>query len=126
MAINAIATGVRNSMCDAFVDAIDAGAGAGTLTVHTAAYASLLATLTFSDPAFGAAASGTATASAITSGTAGNTGTAAVLRIADSNTTTVADGTVGTSGEDFNLNTTSITTNDSVSCSSCTITMPAS
>jgi hypothetical protein len=127
MAINNIATGVRNAMCDVFVDAIDAGAGAGTLSIHTAAFAALLATLTFSDPAFGAAASGTATASAITDdSSADNTGTAAVLRIRDSSPATVAEGTVGAGSGDLSLNTVSITAGDRVSCTSATITVPAS
>lgn len=127
MAINNIATTVRNAMCDAFVDALDAGAGAGLLRVFTAAFATLLAQLTFSDPAFGAASSGAATASAITSDSSADaTGTAAVLRLLDSTPTTVAEGTVGTSGADYNLNTTSITTGDQVSCTSAVITMPAS
>jgi hypothetical protein len=127
MAINNIATGVRNAMCDAFVDAIDAGAGAGTLKVYTSAFASLLATLTFSDPAFGAASTGAATASAITDdSSADNTGTAAVLRISDSSPATVAEGTVGAGSGDLSLNTVSITSGDRVSCSSAVITMPAS
>lgn len=127
MAINNIATGVRNAMCDAFVDALDAGAGAGTLLIYTSAFGTLLATLTFSDPAFGAASGGTATASAITDDTSADaTGTAAVLRLRDSTPATVAEGTVGTSGADLNLNTTSITTGDRVACTSATITMPAS
>lgn len=127
MAINNIATGVRNSMCDAFVDAIDAGVGAGTLKIYTAAFGTLLATLTFSDPAFGAAAAGTATASAITAdASADNSGTAAVFRIADSGATTVCEGTVGTSGADINFNTVSWTAGDNISVSSMTVTMPAS
>lgn len=127
MAINNIATSVRNTMCDAFVDAIDAGAGAGTLKIYTGSFAALLGTLTFSDPAFGSASNGTATANAISDDTsADNTGTAAVLRISDSSPATVAEGTVGTSGADLNLNTTSITSGDRISCSSATVTMPAS
>lgn len=127
MAINNIATSVRNGMCDVFVDAIDGGAGAGLLEIHTTAFGTKLATLTFSDPAFGAASSGTATASAITDDSSADaTGTAAVLRITDSVPNTVAEGTVATSGGDLNLNTTSITTGDRVSCTAATVTMPAS
>ena|SRR5687767_1207368 len=127
MALNNIATAVRNSMCDALVDAIDAGAGAGTLKGYTSAFGTLLFTLTFSDPAFGAAASGTATASAITDDSSADaTGTAAVLRIQDSSPATVVEGTIGAGSGDLSLNTTSITTGDRVSCSSATITVPAS
>ncbi len=127
MALNNIATSVRNTMCDALVDAIDAGAGAGTLAIYTSAFATLLATLTFSDPAFGAASSGTATASAITNDSSADaSGTAAVLRIASSTPTTVVEGTVGAGSGDLSLNTVSITAGDIVSCTAATITQPAS
>lgn len=59
-------TAVRNAIADLVVDGIDAGAAAGTLEFQTAGSVEV-ATLTFSDPAFGAAAAGVATASAITS-----------------------------------------------------------
>ncbi len=87
----------------------------------------LLAQLTFSATAFPTStASGgtvTATANAITSGTAGNTGTAGYFALIKSDTTTVvATGSVGTSGADLNLNSLSITSGATVSCSSFTIT----
>lgn len=127
MAINNIATSIRNTMCDAFVDALDAGAGAGTLKGFTAAFAALLFTNTFSDPAFGAAAAGVATANAISDDTSADaTGTAAVLRLADSVPTTVAEGTIGAGSGDLSLNTVSITAGDRVSITSATVTMPAS
>lgn len=129
MAINNIATGVRNSMCDALVDAIDAGTtdAAGDFQIYTAAFGTLLAELAFSNPAFGAAATGTATANSITDDSSANaTGTAAVCRIRDRDNATVFEGTVGTTGADLNLNTTSITSGDTVSISSMTVTMPAS
>lgn len=88
----------------------------------------LLASMTFSATAFPAAvASGgvvTATANAITSGTAGNTGTAGYMALVKSdNTTVVATGSVGTSGADLNLNTLSITSGNTVSCASFLVTM---
>jgi hypothetical protein len=127
MAINNIATTERNSMCDALVDAIDAGAGAGLIEIWTAAFGTKLGTLTFTDPAFGAASSGVATASAITDDSSADaTGTAAVLRVTSSTPTTVFEGTVGTSGADLNLNTVSITSGDVISITSMTVTMPAS
>ena len=87
-----------------------------------------LASLTFSATAFPAAtASGgvvTATANSITSGTAGNTGTAGYFALLQSNgTTIVATGLCGTSGSDLNLNTLSITSGNTVACSSFLITM---
>lgn len=128
MAINAIANGVRSSMCDAFVDAIDTGTTdtGGDLLIYTAAFASLLAEPQFGNPAFGAASAGVATVNAVTDdSSANNTGTAAVCRFQDRDNTAVADGTVGTSGEDVNLNTLSITAGDIVSITGGNITMPA-
>lgn len=129
MAINNIATTVRNAMCDAFVDAIDVGTtdASGDLQVRTSGGTTLLAELTFSATAFGAASSGAATANAITDDSSADaSGTAAVMRIRNRDNTTVAEGTVGTSGADLNLNTVSITAGDRVSVTSATITMPAS
>ncbi len=86
----------------------------------------LLATLTFAATAFGtpvaSAGTVTATANAITSGTAAATGTAGYFALLKSdNTTVVMTGSVGTSGADLNLNTLSITSGVTVSCSSFTI-----
>lgn len=129
MAINNISTTVRNNMCDAFVDAIDVGTTdpTGDVRIYTAAFAAILAEMTFSNPAFGAASSGVATANAITDDTsADNSGTAAVGRFRDRNNATVAEFTVGTSSADLILNTVSITAGDRVSITSATITQPAS
>lgn len=127
MALSNIATSVRNAGADALADAVDTGTGTSHLRVYNTAFGTLLAELDFGDPAFGAAASGVATANAITAeASAPATGTAAVLRIVDQDGTTVCEGTVSTSGADYNLNTTSITTGDQVSCTSMTITAPAS
>jgi len=124
-----------SAAADAVVDLIDGGAGAGTIKIYTGTIPTdantaigaqvLLATLTFSDPAFGAASNGVATASAITSDTTADaTGTATWARIADSNGTTIMDVTVGTSGEDINLNTTSIVAGATVAITSLTYTQP--
>ena len=77
-------TAVRNGLADYVVDLIDAGAGAGTLEFQTSGNVEV-ATLTFSDPAFGAATGGTATASAITSDTRATGGTVAKFAVKDSN-----------------------------------------
>lgn len=125
----------RSAMCDALVDSIDAGAGAGTLQIRTGAApaattdadsGTLLATLTFSDPAFGAASNGVATASSITSDTnIDATGTAEHFRIKDSNARVVAQGSVGTSGADINFNSVSFVAGGTCAISSMTVTMPA-
>ena len=121
--------------CDAIVDAIDGGAAAGTIKIYTGTIPTdadtalgaqtLLATLTFSDPAFGAASNGVATASAITSDTSADaTGTAAWARIASSTPTTIMDVTVGTTGEDINFNTVSFVAGATVAITSLTVTQP--
>lgn len=130
-----ISTVARNAMIDALVDLIDGGAGAGTLTIRTgtapaattdADTGTLLATLTFSDPAFGAGSSGTATASSITQDSSIDaTGTAAHFRIKDSNAVVIAQGTVGTSGADINFNSVSFVSGGTCSISSLTMTQPA-
>ena len=117
-------TAVRNSLANLVVDLLDAGAGAGTLEIQTSADAEV-ATLTFSDPAFGAAASGTATASAITSDTNATGGTAAKFVAQDSNDTACFLGSVGTSGQDINLSSVAIGATDTVSISSLTYSAPA-
>lgn len=82
----------------------------------------LLATLTCSS-AFGAAASGgVLTANTLTAGTAGNTGTASWARICTSGGTPKVDCTVGTSGTDLIIDNTSITSGQSVSGTSLTLT----
>jgi hypothetical protein len=116
---------------DAAVNAVAALLNSGTLKIYTGSQpaedgsitGTLLATLTFGATAFGSSSGGTATANAITSGTAGNTGTAGYFALLESDgTTVVATGTCGTSGADLNLNSTSISSGASVSCSSFTIT----
>lgn len=66
------------------------------------------------------------TANAITdASSAAATGTASFFRALESNgTTVICDGSVGTSGCDLNLNTTSIVTGADVACSSLTLTLP--
>jgi hypothetical protein len=85
----------------------------------------LLATLGINATAFGAASSGTKTANAVTSGTAGNTGTATWFRCYKSDgTTAVLDGSCGTSGADMDLNTTSIVSGATVAVTAWTVSMP--
>lgn len=129
-----IAVAARNDAADAITALLDAGAGPGYIEIRdgtqpadpdTAASGVLLATLTLSDPAFGAAASGTATANAIASETnAPNSGTATWFRAYDSTAVAVIDGDVGTSGTDMVLNTTTITAGDTVEVTEWTVTMP--
>ena len=127
MAINTIATALRNTLCDAFVDAIDDGAGDGIIELFTAAFATQLATLTFAGPAFGAAAAGVATAGAIVGdASADNAGTCVVFRISTSTPTALFEGTVGSGSGDIDFNTNIFAAGDSVDITAMTITMPAS
>lgn len=132
MALNAINDAVRTVMADAISDAIDAGSAGGTFELYTASFSVLLAIMTFSVTSSPGASAGVATYSAITSeASAIATGTAAVLRISSSNAadtplTKIHDGTVGTSGADYNMNTVAVTIGDTVACSSYVITQPAS
>lgn len=126
----AYSTTLRNTRLDAIDDAANGGAGAALLRIYDGTRpatggtaTTLLAELTFSDPAFGAAGSGIITASAITQDASANaTGTATWFRVVDSSATFVMDGNVGTSGSDLNMTTTSIVSTQPVSCSSFVIT----
>lgn len=98
-----------NAACDAIVDLVDAGAGAGHIQIATTAFASILSTITCSDPAFGAASAGVATLAGtpLQDASADNTGTAAVWRARDSNNQVVFSGNTATTadGSDITLDT---------------------
>ena len=122
--------GLRNARLDLIKTYTDAGVGAGLLRGYTGARpatggaaTTLLFELTFTDPSYGAAASGVLTASAITEDSSANaTGTCTWGRVVDSAGTFVADFNVGTSGSDLNLTTTSIVATQQVSVTSWVIT----
>jgi hypothetical protein len=113
-------------MADAVVDRVDAGAGAGTLEFQTSGDVEV-ATCTFSDPAFGNAANGVATASAITADSSATGGTIAKVRIKDSTGTEVWSGSVTATGGggDIELGSVSVSAGQEVSISSLTYTAPA-
>lgn len=125
----------RSAMCDAMVDKLDEGSGASYIEIRTGSAptnttdsdsGTLLATLTASDPAFGAASNGVATAAAISPDTnIDNTGTAAHWRWKDSDGEVHAQGTVGTSGADLIVTTTAFVAGGTISITSWTMTMPA-
>ena len=117
---------------DAMLDAITTRAGnAALLSIYDGsrpatggAATTLLAQLTCGSPFAAAAVNGVLTLGAITSDASANaTGTATWFRITQSDGSThVLDGSVGTSGSDLNLTTTSIVSGQPVSISSFTIT----
>lgn len=125
-----LATAARNAACDGIVDLVDGGTGAGSLEIKSAASTvagtNEVATLAFSNPAFGAASSGTATANAISDDTSATGGTASDYTVFDGDSAAIWQGSVGTSGADLNLSSTTIGAGDTVSVSSFTLTVPAS
>lgn len=131
--INAAA---RTAACDAIVDLVDGGAGAGYLEVRTgsapatpatADSGTLLATCTMSDPAFGAASTGVATADTITpDSSADASGDAGHFRIKDSNGVVVIQGTAGEAADTPNLtfDNKSIVAGGTVAITALTVTVP--
>lgn len=121
------ATAVKTARMQAVADEIDGGAGAGTLEIGTTAFASTLVTFTLADPC------GTVAGAVLTfdfdpdlSATASASGTAAEARIKDSDGNVLVSGlTVGTSGADVNLTSTSITSGQTVELTTGTITHAA-
>jgi hypothetical protein len=120
-------TATKTARMNAVVTQIDAGAGAGVLQIGTTGMATVLAEFTLNDPC------GTVSGAVLTfsgfpkSDTSANaTGTAAAARIRDSNATDVVTGlTVGLSGSDINLDSLSITTGQTVTLNSATLTHAA-
>lgn len=125
----------RSAAADAVVDLIDAGTPPGTIEIRTgsaptnttdADSGTLLATLTFSSTAFGAASNGVATANSITSDTnIDATNTAAHYRVKNAAGTVIFQGTCGTSGADINWNSVSFVAGGTAAISSLTYTQPA-
>lgn len=118
-------TAAKTARMNAVIAQIDAGAGPGTLEIGTTGMGSVLAVLTLADPC-GTASGGVLTFDFdpdISDNSANNTGTAAEARIKDSDGNVIISGlTVGTSGSDINLDSTSITTGQTVTLTSGTIT----
>jgi hypothetical protein len=125
-----LSTTLRNTRANAIKTAVDAGGAAGFLRVYDGSRpatggtaTTLLAELTFSFPSAAASSGGVLTFSAVTADASANaTGTATWCRIVDSTGAFVLDGSVGTAGADYILNTVSITSGVQVSCSSAVIT----
>ena len=115
-----LATTLRNNRADQITSF--AGNGA-KLRIYTSGAVQLVE-LVCGSPLAGAASGGVLTLNAITSGTAGATGTAnnASLYKSDGTTLVISGLTVGTSGSNINLSSTGITSGDSVSISSASIT----
>jgi hypothetical protein len=124
--MSTISTPARNAACNAVVDLVDAGSGAGNLIIR--ASTTTLVSFTLDDPAFGNAATGVATAAGFPKTSAASaTGTADNYQIRDSDNNVIISGTVGTSGTDIVLDSVSITSGQDVTLdASPTHTQPAS
>lgn len=132
-----ISNAARVAAIAATTGLIDAGAGAGKIRVYTASKPAgpdtaisgqtLLAEFTCQDPAFTAGATGVqnldVTPAMTTTGLAA--GTATWARVLDSNNVAVVDLTVGTSGSDINLNTTTVSVGLNLEITSGSLTQPA-
>lgn len=135
--VTRISVAAQNAAVSGVATLLDGGAGAGHIeirtgaqpaTVATAAGGTLLATLPLSDPAFGAASSGTVTAAAISNDTSADaTGTAGWFRAYDSSNAAVIDGNITATGGggDMTLSSVSVVAGGVVSITSWTITMPS-
>lgn len=129
---------ITNANRSRAADAVCARANSGLLNIYSGTAPAtadaalsgntLLASLAMSATAFGAASNGVATANAITSdGSADATGTATFFRVMETGGTVVVfQGTVGTSGQELNLSSTSIVASGTVAVSSLTYTQAAS
>lgn len=124
---------ISGTLQDQFADAIDTAIGTtGFARFYTTAYALLLASAAFSNPAFGAAASGVITMDttpAVEDTTPAAAGNAVLLSLYTSTAATsgafiVAFGVATTGTPDIDMSNNTIATTDTVQISSLTITVP--
>jgi hypothetical protein len=115
-------TATRNEMAAAFA-ALYSG---GTLEIRTSGGTTLLATITLPTPAFGSPSTGVVSRNGTWSATASTSGTAAVGRFRSADTLKTTDFTIGTSGQELNLDNVSIIAGGTVTINSFTYTFPAS
>lgn len=111
---------VRNGLANYVVDLLDVGAG-GSLVFRTSAAAEV-ATCAFSATAFGGAVNGVATANAISNDADATGGTTDNFTAEASNADVAFAGSVGalSSGEDIELSSPTVNTDDQVAMSSLT------
>ena len=130
-----LSTTARNAALDSVLALLNGGASGGLLRVYSGTRPGnadvgvtdqvLLATLTFSDPAFTSADGGIATANTIAEDAAADaTGTATWGRMIDSAGAVVMDVSVGTFGTTVILNTANIVAGAVVRIVSASFTMP--
>jgi hypothetical protein len=102
---SATETAAINAACNAIVDLLDEGSGAGHIRLTLADGTTEVATCVGQDPFFGAAAAGVATQSgtAVDSAATGNASPVTLFQARDSDNTLRWSGTVGESGADLNI-----------------------
>lgn len=124
-----LSTGARNAACDAIVDALDSGTtNASARLVFKTAGSATVATLVMTNPAFGSAVTGVATANTISDDTNAATGVIASADFLDRNNAVLFTMSVGAtgSGAEIELSALSINSGDTVSVTSLTVTTPSS
>ena len=117
---------VRTAIADFVVDQLDLNTPPGKLIMQTAGSVTV-ATLTFANPAFGAAAAGTATANAIVADTNAVGGTVAKAELRQGGATPIilCSVTATGGGGDIQLNSVVISAGQQVSITSLTYSAPA-
>ncbi|CAH9012349.1 conserved hypothetical protein [Vibrio phage 501E54-1] len=118
-------TTIRTSIANHVVDLIDGGTGNpnGQMIFRSAGNAEL-ATLNFANPAFGAAVNGVATANAIADDTNANAGTVSKCELVDRAGNIIIEGTVGTTGTDIVVSSTTIPAGATITVTNLTYTAP--
>ena len=118
-------TATRNGLTDYAVDQLDLNTPPGKLVMQTAGGAAV-ATLTFANPAFGAAAGGTATANAIVDDTNAVGGTIAKAELRQGNATPIilCSVTATGGGGDIQMNSVVVSAGQTVRVSSLTYSGP--
>jgi hypothetical protein len=122
--------GMRNRLADSAADAFDSGVleirtGSQPASAGTAASGTLLATITLPATAFAAAATGVASKSGTWSATAAASGTAGWARFRNTGDTLRLDVSVGQGTGDLSLDEDDIVSGGTVTVNSFTFTMPA-
>ena len=119
-------TAVRDGICNFVVDQLDEGTPPGTLVFQTSGDVEV-ATLTFSNPAFGASSGGTATAGPIASDTNATGGTIAKARLKNQAGTDkiICSVTATGGGGDIELSSVVVSAGQTVAVSALTYTAPA-
>ena len=116
---------LTNLARNAAADAVCATLNGGTIEFQTAGGAEV-ATVTFGTPAFGAAVAGVATANAITADPSVTGGTTTQFVARTSGGDPVFSGTVGLTGADINITSTTLAATERLEVDSFTYTQPAS